>query len=168
MNTLDLTPVFRSAIGFDRMANLGDNLMIGSVDSQYNWPPFYIEQRGRDDYRITIVVAGFGPVYIEQRGRDDYRITMVVAGFGPGDLDITNKKPLHVYRLLRYFGKVDVDVTPTLTISGRQIAGRNFKQRFQLDDFIEALGAVIEDGLLHISLRREVPEIFSGVKCLKP
>ena len=142
------------------MANLGDNLMICSVDSQYNWPPFNIEKRGCGDYRITIVVAGFGQ----------------------GDLAITIKEPWHQYLLLRYFGQVDVDVTQTLTISGRQderddsevtylhrgIAGRNFERRFQLADFIEITGTAIEDGLLHISLRREVPEFFSGVKCLKP
>ncbi len=61
MNALDLTPVFRSAIGFDRMANLVDNLMTGSnLDSQSNWPPYNIEKHGNDSYRITMAVAGFG------------------------------------------------------------------------------------------------------------
>ena len=137
MNTLDLTPVFRSAIGFDRMANLVDNLMTGSVDSQSNWPPYNIEKRGRGDYRIT----------------------MAVAGFSQGDLDVT----VHD-QTLTISGRQDERDDSEVTYLHRGIAGRNFERRFQLADFIEITGAAIEDGLLHISLRHEVPEAMKPRK----
>jgi len=75
MNALDLTPVFRSAIGFDRMANLVDSLMTGSnLDSQSNWPPYNIEKSGNNHYRITMAVAGFGEEDIDVTVHDQMLI----------------------------------------------------------------------------------------------
>ena len=68
MNRLDLTPVFRTAIGFDRMANLVDSMMASGTDAQSNWPPYNIERHGEDNYRISMAVAGFG--------EDDLEVTI--------------------------------------------------------------------------------------------
>ncbi len=138
MNALDLTPVFRSAIGFDRMANLVDNLMTGSnLDSQSNWPPYNIEKHGNDSYRIT----------------------MAVAGFGEEDIDVTVHDQMLIIR-----GKQDDQKDKANTYLYRGIAGRSFERRFQLADFIEIDGASMKNGLLHIDLQREVPEAMKPRK----
>lgn len=138
MNALDLTPVFRSAIGFDRMANLVDNLMTGTnLDSQSNWPPYNIEKHGNDSYRIT----------------------MAVAGFGEEDIDVTVHDQMLIIR-----GKQDDQKDKTKTYLYRGIAGRSFERRFQLADFIEINGASMKNGLLHIDLQREVPEAMKPRK----
>lgn len=131
MNTLDLTPVFRTAIGFDRMANLVDSMMAGNHDSQSNWPPYNIEKHGDDVYSISMAVAGFG--------EDDLNITihdqtLIVQGTQAPD-DDDGVQYLH-----------------------RGIAGRNFERRFQLADFIEVNSATLKDGLLHVELKRVIPE----------
>ena len=71
MNTLDLTPIFRSAIGFDRMANMVDSMMAGG-DTQSNWPPYNIEKHGDDDYRISMAVAGFKEEDLQADTRTHY------------------------------------------------------------------------------------------------
>ena len=68
MTRLDLTPVFRTAVGFDRMANLVDSMIAGGIDNQSNWPPYNIEKYGENAYRISMAVAGFG--------EDDLNITI--------------------------------------------------------------------------------------------
>ncbi len=65
MTRLDLTPFYRSAIGFDRMANLVDSLFQTADSSQSNWPPYNIEKIGDADYRITMAVAGFAEADLE-------------------------------------------------------------------------------------------------------
>jgi molecular chaperone IbpA len=138
MNALDLTPVFRSAIGFDRMANLVDSLMTGSnLDSQSNWPPYNIEKSGNNHYRIT----------------------MAVAGFGEEDIDVTVHDQMLIVR-----GKQDEQTDKANTYLYRGIAGRNFERRFQLADFIEVVGASMKNGLLHVELQREVPEAMKPRK----
>jgi molecular chaperone IbpA len=138
MNALDLTPVFRSAIGFDRMANLVDSLMAGSnLDSQSNWPPYNIEKSGNNNYRIT----------------------MAVAGFGEEDIDVTVHDQMLIVR-----GKQDEQANKANTYLYRGIAGRNFERRFQLADFIEVVGASMKNGLLHVDLQREVPEAMKPRK----
>ena len=138
MNALDLTPVFRSAIGFDRMANLVDNLMTGTnPDSQSNWPPYNIEKHGKESYRIT----------------------MAVAGFGEEDIDVTVHDQMLIVR-----GKQDDQQDKEKTYLHRGIAGRGFERRFQLADFIEIDGASMKNGLLHIDLQREIPEAMKPRK----
>ena len=138
MNARDLTPVFRAAIGFDRMANLVDNLMSGTnLDSQSNWPPYNIEKHGSDSYRIT----------------------MAVAGFGEEDIDVTVHDQMLIIR-----GKQDEQKEKANTYLYRGIAGRSFERRFQLADFIEINGASMKNGLLHIDLQREVPEAMKPRK----
>lgn len=132
MTRIDLTPFYRSAIGFDRMANLVDTLFQSADNGQSNWPPYNIEKIGETDYRIT----------------------MAVAGFGEADLDITTHEQMLVVR-----GQNEAEAEDEgRTFLYRGIAGRQFERRFQLADFIRITGASLKDGLLHIDLVREVPE----------
>ncbi len=132
MTRLDLTPFYRSAIGFDRMANLVDSLFQTADSSQSNWPPYNIEKIGDADYRIT----------------------MAVAGFAEADLEITTHEQMLIVR-----GQTGAEADEEGRIFlYRGIAGRQFERRFQLADFIRITGASLKDGLLHIDLVREVPE----------
>ena len=132
MTRIDLSPFYRSAIGFDRMANLVDHLVQGTDTGQPNWPPYNIEKNGETDYRIT----------------------MAVAGFSEADLDIT----IHEQKLIIKGQTPKDEEDEARTFLYRGIAGRQFERRFQLADFIQIKGARIKDGLLHIDLVREVPE----------
>ena len=132
MNRLDLTPVFRSAIGFDRMANLVDNMLAGQAETQSNWPPYNIERHGEDNYRIS----------------------MAVAGFSEDDLEVT----IHDQTLIISGTQNETDAGEDVTYLHRGIAGRSFERRFQLADFIQISGATMHDGLLHIDLERVIPE----------
>lgn len=132
MTRLDLTPFYRSAIGFDRMANLVDSLFQTADSSQSNWPPYNIEKIGETDYRIT----------------------MAVAGFAEADLELTTHEQMLIVR-----GQTGAEADEEgRTFLYRGIAGRQFERRFQLADFIRITGASLKDGLLHIDLVREVPE----------
>jgi molecular chaperone IbpA len=131
MNTLDLTPVFRTAIGFDRMANLVDSMMAGDTGNQSNWPPYNIEKHGDNVYCIS----------------------MAVAGFGEDDIDIT----IHDQMLIVQ-GTQALDDDGGVDYLHRGIAGRNFERRFQLADFIEIDSATLKDGLLLIELKRVIPD----------
>ena len=131
MNALDLTPVFRTAIGFDRMANLVDSMMAGGQDNQSNWPPYNIEKHGENSYRIS----------------------MAVAGFSEDELDVTIHDHILVVR-----GTSSDDDSESSQYLHRGIAGRNFERRFQLADFIEVKDASMKDGLLHIEMERVIPE----------
>ncbi|CAI8405570.1 MAG: Small heat shock protein IbpA [Alphaproteobacteria bacterium UBA4588] len=139
MTHLDLTPFYRSAIGFDRMANLVDGLFQTPDNSQPNWPPYNIEKKGETRYGIT----------------------MAVAGFSEDDLDIV----IHEQKLI-ITGKIAENDTeeesPEYLYRG--IATRQFERRFQLADFIHIKGASLQDGLLHIDLEREVPEAMKPRK----
>ena len=131
MTRLDLTPVFRTAVGFDRMANLVDSMIAGGIDNQSNWPPYNIEKYGENAYRIS----------------------MAVAGFGEDDLNIT----IHDQMLIVQ-GTQSADASDSVEYLHRGIAGRNFERRFQLADFIEVQDASLKDGLLHIALERVIPD----------
>lgn len=129
MRTRDLSPLFRSSVGFDRLTRLMDAAQ--RVDEgQLAYPPYNIEQDGEDSYRIT----------------------MAVAGFGEDELSITAQE-----NQLVVAGKPTRDETPR-TYLHRGIAGRAFERRFELADHIRVVGASLVNGLLHIELRREVPE----------
>ena len=132
MRSVDFTPVFRSTVGFDRMARLLDHAM--RANEAANAPTF-------------------PPYNIEKLGEDDYRITMAVAGFGEGDLEITAEDGQLVIS-----GKIEKSVDEGRSYLHRGIATRNFERRFDLADHIRVNGASLENGLLHVSLVREVPE----------
>ncbi len=128
MTTFDFSPLFRSTIGFDRLSRLMDAAL-------------------RNDE-----AAGYPPYNIEKRGENAYRITMAVAGFGPDDLNITTQE-----NQLIVSGKMK-NGDENVRYLYRGIAGRAFERRFQLADFIKVTGAELVNGLLHIDLVREVPE----------
>ena len=130
--TYDFTPLFRTAIGFDRLARLMDSAVETANSTSY--PPYNIEKLGDDQYRLTMAVAGFGPEDIELVARDN---TLVVSG-----------KP----------SNASVDGTPKGEIVYRGISGRSFERRFVLADHIVVEGADLDRGLLHVELRRVVPE----------
>ncbi|MCR9071721.1 MAG: Hsp20 family protein [Alphaproteobacteria bacterium] len=133
MRTIDFTPVFRSTVGFDRMARLMDDML-----------------RAGD----TGNVPAYPPYNIEKLGEDDYRITMAVAGFAEGDLDITVEDTTLVIS-----GKVEKSERESdRSFLHRGIATRAFERRFHLAEAIKVVGASVENGLLHVDLVHEVPE----------
>jgi len=129
MRTIDFTPLHRFAVGFDRMQRQLDQAL--SMDDQ---------------------ALAYPPYNIETRGEDGYRITMAVAGFSEDDLDVTIKEDT-----LYISGKLERK-DEEVTYLHRGIAGRAFERRFELADHIKVVGAGIENGLLHVDLVREVPE----------
>ena len=127
MNAFDFAPLFRTAIGVDRLARMVD---AAATSGDTSYPPYNIEKTGEDSYRLTMAVAGFGPDDIEITAKDN---TLVVAG-----------------RLGREASKAEVLY--------RGIAGRAFERRFVLADHIVVDGAELLNGLLHVALKRVVPE----------
>jgi molecular chaperone IbpA len=128
MNAFDVSPLFRSAIGFDRMARLVETARAAAEGSSY--PPYNIEKTAEDAYVLTMAVAGFGPENIEMTVHEN---TLSVAGKAPQSPE--NGRMLY-----------------------RGIAGRAFERRFVLADHIVVEGAQLENGLLHVALKRQVPE----------
>lgn len=126
---IDLSPLYRSVIGFDRLADLIDMAMQGDEDRSY--PPYDIEKTGDDAYRITLAVAGFKP----------------------GDLEITTQPNLLVVK-----GGGGGDPSAERTYLHRGIARRAFERRFELADYVVVKGAAHTDGVLSIDLARETPE----------
>lgn len=130
MRGFDLTPLYRSTVGFDRLFSLLDQA--AGVDSG---------------------VPGYPPYNIERTGENAYRITMAVAGFGENDLSIESRE-----NTLTVKGEKNVDEAKNGDVLYRGIAGRSFERRFQLADHVEVKGASLENGLLHVDLVREIPE----------
>ncbi|MBN9562384.1 MAG: Hsp20 family protein [Alphaproteobacteria bacterium] len=128
MTNRDFAPLFRTAIGFDRLARLMDTAAAAAEAPSY--PPYNIEKTGDDSYRLT----------------------MAVAGFSPQDLDVTVKD-----NTLFVSGRVHSEgEQPEMLYRG--IAGRAFERRFVLADHIVVEGADVRNGLLHVGLKRVVPE----------
>ena len=128
MTTLDFSPLFRTAIGFDRMARLASTAQDAANAQSY--PPYNIERTGDDSYRLTMAVAGFSEDELDLVVREN---TLVIAGRVKAEEDKTE---------LLYRG----------------IAGRAFERRFVLADHIVVENAELKNGLLHIGLKRVVPE----------
>jgi len=134
MTTYDFAPLFRTAIGFDRLARLMDTAVSSAEAPSY--PPYNIEKTGDDTYRLTMAVAGFRPEDLDMTVKEN---TLVIAGRVAGE---ANKGEV-LYR---------------------GIAGRAFERRFVLADHIVAEGADLENGLLHVGLKRVVPEALKPRK----
>ncbi len=134
MNRFDFTPYRRTMVGFDRLFDLLENQ--GRMNSGDNYPPFNIERRGEDAYRITLAVAGFKPA----------------------DIDITAQQNLLVIQ-----GK-KADEASAGQVLHVGIAQRGFERRFELADYVRVENANLEDGLLTIDLVREVPEAMKPKK----
>ncbi len=126
MTSYDFAPLFRTAIGFDRLARLAN----AAASEGPGYPPYNIEKTGEDSYRLT----------------------MAVAGFAPGDIDVTVQD-----NALTVTGRAaNEGVEAKLLYRG--IAGRAFERRFALADHIVVESAGLENGLLHVGLKRVVPE----------
>ena len=126
--TYDFAPLFRTAIGFDRLARQMDSA--AEAASAPSYPPYNIERTGEDSYRLVVAVAGFGQDDLELTVKDN---TLFVAG-----------------RVKAEAKQGDVLY--------RGIAGRAFERRFVLADHIQVEGAELQNGLLVVQLRRVVPE----------
>ena len=129
MQTYDFTPFYRSTVGFDRLFNRLDGL-VGQEAKTY--PPYNIEKLGDDAYRISIAVAGFAE----------------------SDLVIESKEN----GLTIKGAKAPVSDDKTREFLHRGIAERAFELRFQLAEYVEVSGASLENGLLHVELKRQLPE----------
>ncbi|SHG05487.1 molecular chaperone IbpA [Microbulbifer donghaiensis] len=135
MRNFDFSPLYRSAIGFDRMANLLD-AMTATEHKQPAYPPYDIELTGDDSYRITMAVAGF------EQSELDIQVEQ-------NRLSVSGKKP---------------EDSEQRNFLHRGIAARNFERRFQLADHVKVTDAKLENGLLHIELVREIPEAMKPRK----
>ena len=124
----DLTPLYRSTVGFDRLGQMLDELNSFEAPS---YPPYDIERVQENTYRITMAVAGFAPEELNLETRDN---TLTVSG---RKSDRTEGKSQFLHQ---------------------GIAARSFERRFSLADYVEVVGADMENGLLHINLKREIPE----------
>ena len=124
----DFTPYRRTTVGFDRLFDVLETAARGGTVD--NYPPFDIEKAGEDSYRITIAVAGFKA----------------------GEVDLTAQPNL----LIVTGKKADSDEARTFVHRG--IATRAFERRFELADYVQVTGADLDNGLLTIELKREVPE----------
>ena len=131
MRTFDLSPLYRSTVGFDRLFSVLDSL--GNVDNTApTYPPYNIERTGENAYRVTMAVAGFGEDEITVETKEN---TLTVKGEKKAESEGTETEFLY-----------------------RGIASRAFERRFQLADHVEVKGASLENGLLHVDLVREIPE----------
>jgi molecular chaperone IbpA len=129
MRNFDLAPLYRATVGFDRIADLMDRAL--AVDSQTAYPPYNIEKTAEDAYRISVAVAGFAPEELTVEVKDN---TLTIAA---------RKAP----------------EDETRTYLHRGIATRAFERRFTLADHVRVSGAAHENGMLHVDLMREVPEL---------
>ena len=128
MRTVDLSPLYRSFVGVDRLSDLID--AASRADSAApGYPPFNIEDVGENAYRIELAVAGFGEDDVDVEVRDS---TLIISGRKSHDEERTF---LH-----------------------RGIAERAFERRFQLADHVVVTGARLRNGLLTVDLEREIPE----------
>lgn len=134
MNRFDFTPYRRSTVGFDRLFDLLENQARNSAGD--NYPPFNIERRSEDAYRITLAIAGFRSA----------------------DLDITAQQNLLVIQGRK---QDEANEGEMLHIG---IANRGFERRFELADFVRVERADLADGLLIIDLVREVPDAMKPKK----
>ena len=132
MTTFDFSPLFRTTVGFDRLAS-----MLNSAHRP--------EQAG-----------GYPPYNIVSCGENSYQITMAVAGFSENELKITSE----LNQLLVIGEKKDEEETAGNQYLYRGIATRSFERRFNLADHVRVTGATLDNGLLHIDLERELPEVM--------
>ena len=134
MTTFDFTPLYRTSVGFDRLAS-----MLSSAhrqDQGNSYPPYNIRTMGENHYQIT----------------------MAIAGFAEDDLDITTEQSHLVITGKR------ADEDEKVEYLHRGIATRSFERRFNLADHVKVVAASLENGMLHIDLERELPEAMKPRK----
>ncbi|OFC71100.1 Hsp20 family protein [Alteromonas confluentis] len=130
MRTIDLSPLYRSFIGSDRLASLVD--AASRSESQSTYPPYNVELLGDDKYRISMAIAGFSSDEVEIVAQDN---TLTVSGKKAQQENAAERKFLH-----------------------KGLSERSFERKFQLGDHVKVTGADLQHGLLHIELARVVPE----------
>jgi molecular chaperone IbpA len=122
-----------------------------------DFAPLYRSSIGFDQLPSLLTHAlqrdetGFPPYNIEKLGEDQYRITLAVAGFSKDDIEIMRDGNLLTVR-----GRVRENEPKTYLHRG--IAGRAFERQFDLAEYVDVTGASLENGLLEIALKRELPE----------
>ena len=131
MRHVDFSPLYRSTVGFDRLFTILDSLA-QPEGGQTTYPPYNIERTGEDSYRISMAVAGFSD---QEISIEAHRNVLTVKGERKEEGNGEGSEVLY-----------------------RGIAARSFERRFQLADHVEVLGAELKNGLLHIDLKRNVPE----------
>jgi molecular chaperone IbpA len=134
MRSYDLTPLYRSTIGFDRVFDLLD--AAGKTETS-GYPPYNIERVTENEYRITLAVAGFGEDDLDVELREN---TLTVSG--------ARNESVENGREYLYQG----------------IAGRSFERRFELAEHVQVTGASLVNGLLNLELKREIPEAMKPRK----
>ncbi|HXL12895.1 MAG TPA: Hsp20 family protein [Bradyrhizobium sp.] len=130
MRSFDLTPFYRSTVGFDRLFSLLDQT---TADASPGYPPYNIERTGENDYRISVAVSGFSPAELSIVAKEN---TLIVKGEKSASENGNDK----------------------CEVLYRGIAARAFERVFQLADFVQVKNASLENGLLHVDLVREIPE----------
>ena len=129
MRQFDLTPFYRSTVGFDRLFSLLDQV---NGDGSPGYPPYNIERTGENDFRITVAVSGFSQNEISIVAKEN---TLTIKGEKVANENASKTEVLY-----------------------RGIASRAFERQFQLADFVQVKNATLENGLLHVDLVREIPE----------
>ncbi len=135
MRHFDFAPLYRTTVGFDRLASILDQVTAADA-AQSTYPPYNIEKTGEDAYRITLAVAGFADDELSIEVRD-------------GQLVVSGRK---------------TETEEKATVLHRGIATRAFERRFQLADHVRVEEAATANGLLHIDLVREIPEALKPRK----
>ena len=128
MRHFDFTPLYRATVGFDQIADMVDRVLTSDVQTS-SYPPYNIEKIDKDAYLISVAAAGFSEADLSVEVKEN---SLIISA---GKMDEEKKNYLH-----------------------RGIASRSFKQQFQLADHVQVTGANHSDGMLHIELKREVPE----------
>jgi molecular chaperone IbpA len=129
MRSYDLTPFYRSTVGFDRFFSLLDQ---ATADGSPGYPPYNIERTGENTYRISVAVSGFSQGELSIVAKEN---TLTIKGEKSANENGNNAEVLY-----------------------RGIAARAFERAFQLADFVVVKNASLENGLLHVDLVREIPE----------
>jgi len=129
MRSFDLTPFYRSTVGFDRLFSLLDQ---SASESAPGYPPYNIERTGENNFRISVAVSGFSQNEISIVAKEN---TLTIKG-----------------------EKVANENGQASEVLYRGIASRAFERQFQLADFVQVKNASLENGLLHVDLVREIPE----------
>ena len=128
MRHFDFSPLYRATVGFDQIVDMFDSVMTSDIQTS-SYPPYNIEKIDEDAYRISVAVAGFSDADLNVEVREN---SLIISA---GKSEEEKKNYLH-----------------------RGIASRSFKRQFQLADHVQVTGANHSDGMLHVELKREVPE----------
>lgn len=136
MTTFDFSPLFRTTVGYDRLASLMNAAHRGETGNTF--PPYNIQRDGENQYTITMAVAGFSEADLDITSENN---KLVVTGSKPEEKDGDENDYLY-----------------------RGIATRNFEKRFNLAEHVKVSGARLDNGLLHIELEREIPEAMKPRK----